>query len=185
MIIIKELMTDLVNHITNRLTPLIKNIFLHPLNHPLFFSTNWQNRNWVSVSHDLFLASTAGMEALYEVKRCSYQDSGSALKGKLRQYYIAAKEVRWNYGPSGLDPNTGKSLREPNRYVPLIQGFKCGFQSLHTLSQVCICSVARSIMGKKWFFNCWLYFCNKRMGWLTKFTAWVGMQKVSMNVEQW
>ncbi|XP_039180539.1 hephaestin-like isoform X3 [Crotalus tigris] len=61
----------------------------------------------------------AGMEALYEVKRCSYQDSGSALKGKLRQYYIAAKEVRWNYGPSGLDPNTGKSLREANSFSQL------------------------------------------------------------------
>ncbi|XP_026558869.1 hephaestin isoform X2 [Pseudonaja textilis] len=61
----------------------------------------------------------AGMEALYEVKRCSYQDSGPALKGKLRQYYIAAKEVRWNYGPSGLDPSTGKSLHEPNSFSQL------------------------------------------------------------------
>ncbi|XP_063169509.1 hephaestin isoform X1 [Candoia aspera] len=58
----------------------------------------------------------AGMEALYEVKRCSSQNSGPALKGKLREYYIAAKEVRWNYGPSGFDQSTGKSLREPDSF---------------------------------------------------------------------
>lgn len=59
--------------------------------------------------------STAGMEARYEVKNCSYQNAEPALKGKLRQYYIAAKEVQWNYGPSGFDQSTGKSLQEPNR----------------------------------------------------------------------
>lgn len=135
MIIFLKNTVDLANHITNQLAQLIQILFLHPLNCSLFsphkFSTNWQNGNWISVSHGLFLASTAGMEALYEVKRCSYQDSGPALKGKLRQYYIAAKEVQWNYGPSGLDPSTGKSLHEPNRWVSLIQGFKCGFQGLH------------------------------------------------------
>lgn len=92
------------------------------------------------------------MEALYEVKHCSYQDTGSALKGKLRQYYIAAKEVRWNYGPSGLDPSTGKSLREPNRYVPLIQGFKCCFQSLHALARYAS-AVMQEVSWKKWIFQ--------------------------------
>ncbi|XP_007436319.1 hephaestin isoform X2 [Python bivittatus] len=56
------------------------------------------------------------MEALYEVKRCSYQNPGPAPNGKLREYYIAAAEVRWNYGPSGLDQSTGKSLQEPNSF---------------------------------------------------------------------
>uniref|UniRef100_A0A8D0HPU9 Ceruloplasmin n=1 Tax=Sphenodon punctatus TaxID=8508 RepID=A0A8D0HPU9_SPHPU len=55
----------------------------------------------------------AGMEALYEVRNCSQQNPEPALKGKLRKYYIAAKEVQWNYGPSGLDQSTGKRLQEP------------------------------------------------------------------------
>ncbi|XP_032993749.1 hephaestin isoform X2 [Lacerta agilis] len=58
----------------------------------------------------------AGMEALYEVRNCSYQNSEPALKGKLRKYYIAAKEVQWNYGPSGLDLGTGESLLQPNSF---------------------------------------------------------------------
>nr|XP_020639957.1 hephaestin [Pogona vitticeps] len=61
----------------------------------------------------------AGMEALYEVKNCSYQNTEPALKGKLRQYYIAAKEVQWNYGPSGFDQSTGKNLQEPNSFSEL------------------------------------------------------------------
>ncbi|XP_062998189.1 hephaestin [Elgaria multicarinata webbii] len=59
----------------------------------------------------------AGMEALYTVKNCSYQNPELALQGKLRQYYIAAKEVQWNYGPSGLDQSTGKSLQEQNSFA--------------------------------------------------------------------
>ncbi|XP_061455037.1 hephaestin-like isoform X2 [Rhineura floridana] len=58
----------------------------------------------------------AGMEAFYVVKNCSYQNLEAALKGKLRKYYIAAKEVQWNYGPSGLDLSSRKSLLEPNSF---------------------------------------------------------------------
>uniref|UniRef100_A0A8D2PZT0 ferroxidase n=1 Tax=Varanus komodoensis TaxID=61221 RepID=A0A8D2PZT0_VARKO len=58
----------------------------------------------------------AGMEALYRVKNCSYQNPEPALKGKLRKYYIAAKDIQWNYGPTGLDQSTGKSLQEPNSF---------------------------------------------------------------------
>ncbi|KAJ7310482.1 hypothetical protein JRQ81_007404 [Phrynocephalus forsythii] len=61
----------------------------------------------------------AGMEALYEVKSCSHQKAEPALKGKLRQYYIAAKEVQWNYGPSGFDGSTGESLQAPNSFSEL------------------------------------------------------------------
>ncbi|XP_042335296.1 hephaestin [Sceloporus undulatus] len=61
----------------------------------------------------------AGMEALYEVKNCSYLKPEPALKGKLRKYYIAVKEVQWDYGPSGLDQSTGKSLQEPNSFSEL------------------------------------------------------------------
>ncbi|CAM5140522.1 unnamed protein product [Eretmochelys imbricata] len=55
----------------------------------------------------------AGMEAVYEVRQCSQKAPESSLKGAVRRYYIAAKEVQWNYGPSGLDQSTGKSLQEP------------------------------------------------------------------------
>ncbi|XP_077164339.1 hephaestin isoform X3 [Paroedura picta] len=60
-----------------------------------------------------------GMEAFYEVRSCSPQDPEPALRGKLRKYYIAAKEVQWNYAPSGLDQSTGKSLREPHSFSEL------------------------------------------------------------------
>ncbi|XP_066496065.1 hephaestin [Tiliqua scincoides] len=49
-----------------------------------------------------------GMEALYTVRNCSNQNSEPALKGKLRKYYIAAKEFQWKYGSSGLE-----NLQEP------------------------------------------------------------------------
>ncbi|XP_048338885.1 hephaestin-like [Sphaerodactylus townsendi] len=66
--------------------------------------------------HDHLLA---GMEAFYEVRNCSTQDPEPALRGKLRKYYIAAKEVQWNYGPSGLDQSTGETLQEPDSFSEL------------------------------------------------------------------
>ncbi|XP_060105083.1 hephaestin [Heteronotia binoei] len=61
----------------------------------------------------------AGMEAFYEVRNCSSQDPEQALRGKPRKYYIAAKEVQWNYGPSGLDQSTGESLQDPHSFSEL------------------------------------------------------------------
>ncbi|NWH70023.1 HEPH protein, partial [Piaya cayana] len=54
----------------------------------------------------------AGMGALYEVRLCSREAPPSTLEGRVRKYYIAAKEVQWDYGPSGLDQRTGKQLSE-------------------------------------------------------------------------
>uniref|UniRef100_A0A8C5TFG4 ferroxidase n=1 Tax=Malurus cyaneus samueli TaxID=2593467 RepID=A0A8C5TFG4_9PASS len=54
----------------------------------------------------------AGMGALYEVRTCSWQAPAPTLKGKVRKYYIAAKEVQWDYGPSGLDQSSGKGLSD-------------------------------------------------------------------------
>ncbi|XP_061862541.1 hephaestin isoform X2 [Colius striatus] len=54
----------------------------------------------------------AGMAALYEVRPCSRQAPASTLQGRVRKYYIAAKEVQWDYGPSGLDQSSGKRLSE-------------------------------------------------------------------------
>ncbi|XP_075369601.1 hephaestin isoform X1 [Mycteria americana] len=64
----------------------------------------------------------AGMGALYEVRPCSRQAPASALEGRVRKYYIAAKEVQWDYGPSGLDQSSGKRLSEAGS--PAEQFFK-------------------------------------------------------------
>ncbi|XP_014810786.1 PREDICTED: hephaestin isoform X3 [Calidris pugnax] len=64
----------------------------------------------------------AGMGALYEVRPCSQQALASSLGGRVRKYYIAAKEVQWNYGPSGRDQSSGKQLTEAGS--PAEQFFK-------------------------------------------------------------
>uniref|UniRef100_A0A8C3H959 Hephaestin n=1 Tax=Chrysemys picta bellii TaxID=8478 RepID=A0A8C3H959_CHRPI len=64
----------------------------------------------------------AGMEAVYEVRQCSQKTPESSINGTVRKYYIAAKEVQWNYGPSGLDQSTGKSLQEPGSSSSIAPG---------------------------------------------------------------
>ncbi|RMC20366.1 hypothetical protein DUI87_01215 [Hirundo rustica rustica] len=59
----------------------------------------------------------AGMEALYEVRPCSRQAVSPSLDGRVRKYYIAAKEVQWDYGPSGLNRISGKQLSDTGRHV--------------------------------------------------------------------
>ncbi|XP_029786152.1 hephaestin isoform X8 [Suricata suricatta] len=54
-----------------------------------------------------------GMQALYQVKSCSMTPPMNQLTGKVRQYFIEAHEILWNYGPMGYDGSTGKNLREP------------------------------------------------------------------------
>uniref|UniRef100_A0A8D2JPG2 Ceruloplasmin n=1 Tax=Sciurus vulgaris TaxID=55149 RepID=A0A8D2JPG2_SCIVU len=54
-----------------------------------------------------------GMQALYKVNSCSMAPPVDQLTGKVRQYFIEAHEIRWDYGPMGHDGSTGKSLREP------------------------------------------------------------------------
>ncbi|XP_044767615.1 hephaestin isoform X5 [Neomonachus schauinslandi] len=54
-----------------------------------------------------------GMQALYKVKSCSMTPPMNQLTGKVRQYFIEAHEIRWDYGPMGHDGSTGKNLREP------------------------------------------------------------------------
>ncbi|XP_073920097.1 hephaestin isoform X3 [Castor canadensis] len=53
-----------------------------------------------------------GMQALYKVNSCSTAPPVDQLTGKVRQYFIEAHEIRWDYGPMGHDGSTGKSLRE-------------------------------------------------------------------------
>ncbi|XP_012999983.1 hephaestin isoform X4 [Cavia porcellus] len=54
-----------------------------------------------------------GMQALYKIKACSTAPPAEQLTGKVRQYFIEAHEIQWNYGPMGYDGSTGKSLTEP------------------------------------------------------------------------
>nr|XP_015107721.1 hephaestin isoform X3 [Vicugna pacos] len=54
-----------------------------------------------------------GMQALYKVKSCSTAPPLNLLTGKVRQYFIEAHEIQWDYGPMGHDGSTGKNLREP------------------------------------------------------------------------
>ncbi|XP_004644873.2 hephaestin isoform X2 [Octodon degus] len=55
----------------------------------------------------------SGMQALYQIKACSTAPPVEQLTGKVRQYFIEAHEIQWNYGPMGHDGSTGKSLTEP------------------------------------------------------------------------
>nr|XP_020637515.1 ceruloplasmin [Pogona vitticeps] len=51
-----------------------------------------------------------GMQAIFEVKNCNHH-APSVQKGqKVRQYYIAADEIIWNYAPSGINNFTGEKL---------------------------------------------------------------------------
>ncbi|KFP78052.1 Hephaestin, partial [Acanthisitta chloris] len=52
----------------------------------------------------------AGMGALYEVRHCAQQAPAAAPGGRVRTYYIAAKEVQWDYGPLQIDPSSGEPL---------------------------------------------------------------------------
>ncbi|XP_075426526.1 ceruloplasmin-like [Ascaphus truei] len=56
-----------------------------------------------------------GMQAIYEVRNCSVE----AKKKRCgvtneRHYYIAAEEIIWNYGPSGINQFTGQKLDKPD-----------------------------------------------------------------------
>ncbi|XP_064418146.1 ceruloplasmin [Latimeria chalumnae] len=54
----------------------------------------------------------AGMQALFEVKQCNSteQINNSGTSGTVRQYFIAAEEIIWDYGPSGINNFTGEPL---------------------------------------------------------------------------
>ncbi|XP_032887757.1 ceruloplasmin [Amblyraja radiata] len=56
----------------------------------------------------------AGMQALFEVVDYEKKTKKPASKGKERQYYIAAEEIVWDYGPSGIDQFTAKPLDNPH-----------------------------------------------------------------------
>ena len=57
------------------------------------------------------------MQALYHVNNCGWKVSAEPVGGgKQREYFIAAQEVIWNYGPGGINKFNGQPLDKPGRY---------------------------------------------------------------------
>lgn len=63
------------------------------------------------------LSFLAGMMAYYEVKSCDRETVTPVTDRVLRNYYVAAEKVEWNYAPSGKDLITGASLTEDGRWA--------------------------------------------------------------------
>ncbi|KAG7217240.1 hypothetical protein INR49_027784 [Caranx melampygus] len=57
----------------------------------------------------------AGMQAFYEVKSCGSEAEDTVLTGVVRNYYVAAEKILWNYAPSGKDLIINVSLTEAGR----------------------------------------------------------------------
>uniref|UniRef100_A0A6I8PKZ5 ferroxidase n=1 Tax=Ornithorhynchus anatinus TaxID=9258 RepID=A0A6I8PKZ5_ORNAN len=54
-----------------------------------------------------------GMQAFFEVKDCKKPSTDKVTGKSVKHYYIAAEEIIWNYGPTGIDHFTGKNLTAP------------------------------------------------------------------------
>uniref|UniRef100_A0A674AX89 ferroxidase n=2 Tax=Salmo trutta TaxID=8032 RepID=A0A674AX89_SALTR len=52
----------------------------------------------------------AGMQALFEVKKCFPAVHKPRPSGEVREYFIAAEEVLWDYAPSQVNHGTGQPL---------------------------------------------------------------------------
>ncbi|KAM4694046.1 ceruloplasmin [Discoglossus pictus] len=57
-----------------------------------------------------------GMQAIYEVQDCPSTEKKTSCKlnSKERHYYLAAEEIIWNYGESGVNQFTGQKLDDPD-----------------------------------------------------------------------
>ncbi len=64
----------------------------------------------------VYLSLPAGMQAFYEVKSCG-GGSPAVAGGVVRNYYLAAEIVLWNYAPSGRDLINNVSLTEADRWA--------------------------------------------------------------------
>lgn len=57
------------------------------------------------------------MQAFYEVKSCGSEVNSIAMGGVVRNYYLAAEKVQWNYAPSGKDVINDVSLTDTDRWA--------------------------------------------------------------------
>ncbi|MGH0145207.1 UNVERIFIED_CONTAM: hypothetical protein FKN15_071274 [Acipenser sinensis] len=63
----------------------------------------------------------AGMQAFFEVKTCFPPMHRARPRGAQREYYIAAEEVIWDYGPSGINHFSGDSLTTDSDSRPFFE----------------------------------------------------------------
>lgn len=63
----------------------------------------------------VYVSLPAGMQAFYRVNSCDSEASPTVLDGVVRNYYLAAEKVLWNYAPSGKDLTNNVSLTEADR----------------------------------------------------------------------
>ncbi|XP_076879473.1 ceruloplasmin [Brachyhypopomus gauderio] len=54
----------------------------------------------------------AGMQAIFEIKKCFPNVHKARPFGSVREYYIAAEEVIWDYGPTQVNQYTGIKLQD-------------------------------------------------------------------------
>ncbi|XP_062868994.1 ceruloplasmin isoform X2 [Trichomycterus rosablanca] len=54
----------------------------------------------------------AGMQAIFEIKKCFPNVHKPRPFGAVREYYIATEEIIWDYGPTGLNQYTGIKLHD-------------------------------------------------------------------------
>lgn len=59
------------------------------------------------------------MQAFYDVKPCGSETSTTVVGGVVRNYYLAAEKVLWNYAPSETDLINNVSLTEANRWAAI------------------------------------------------------------------
>ena len=64
---------------------------------------------------NLMTTFPAGMQAFLDVKSCKKAVPHEIPSGKVREFFIAAEEVTWDYAPSGKNRFTGDALTEQDR----------------------------------------------------------------------
>ena len=59
----------------------------------------------------------SGMAALFSVNQCpgNTVPEAKTVRGKTREYYLAAEETLWDYAPSGMDNFNGGNLTSDDR----------------------------------------------------------------------
>uniref|UniRef100_A0AAR2II85 Hephaestin n=1 Tax=Pygocentrus nattereri TaxID=42514 RepID=A0AAR2II85_PYGNA len=60
----------------------------------------------------IFNMLSSGMQAIFEIKKCFPNVHKPRPFGEVRQYYIAAEEVIWDYGPTQINQYTGIKLED-------------------------------------------------------------------------
>lgn len=57
------------------------------------------------------------MQAFYVVNSCNSDEGSTAMGGVVRNYYLAAEKILWDYAPSGKDLINNINLTDPDRWA--------------------------------------------------------------------